>query len=278
MQRLFNIIRLFKEYVVFALLLFLSLGILSLNDNRQIRAIRSYTVGLIGFTQNAFSIIPNVLQLREENRVLRQLNVNLTDEVSRLREARIENMRLRSMLKMKDRSVFRLVAADVVGKSLQLMRNTITIDVGTAQGVEPDMAIISPGGLVGRVISSSRNYSVGQIILNKDFRASALVERSRVDCIVVWSGIGQTVHLKNIAKKQDVRFGDVVVTSGYSGLYPPDIVIGTVSAVTETPGSLFKDADVTLSTDFSTLEQAFVILQKPDPERMQLEQKTTGAR
>lgn len=273
-HRLFNIIQLFKEYFVFALLIFLSLLLLSLNDNHQIRSIRSYTVGMIGFMQGTLSIIPNVWQLQQENRVLREVDVNLSDEVNRLRESRLENARLRGLLGMRDRSPFRMVPADVVGKSLQLMRNTITMNIGSAQNVKPDMPIISYSGLVGRVISVSENYSVGQIIANKDFRASALIQRSRVECILTWTGNGETVKLKNVSKKQDVRLGDIVVTSGYSSFYPPNIVIGMVSSVVETPGSLFKDVEATLSTDFSTLEQVFIILQTADPERAVLEQKT----
>ena len=124
----------------------------------------------------------------------------------------------------------------------------------------------------------SSNYAVGQIIANKDFRASALIQRTRVDCIVSWGGDNATVKLKNISKKQDVSVGDVVVTSGYSSLYPPNIVIGKVSSVTETPGSLFKDVEARLNTDFSTLEEAFVILQLPDPERAVVEQKAVAGR
>ena len=277
MQRLFDIIRFFKEYFVFALLILISLSLLSINDNRQIRAIRSYTVGAIGLMQNALTVIPNIFELREENRVLRELNVNLTDEVSRLREARLENLRLRTLLKLKDRSPFHLLPADIVGKNLQLLRNTVTLNVGESDGVKIDMPVISHAGLVGRIIAVSSHYSVGQIILNKDFRASGLIQRSRVDCIVTWNG-GTTIRLKNIAKKQDVNVGDVVVTSGYSILYPRDIVIGTVVNVVETPGSLFKDVDAMPGTDFSSLEQVFVILQSPNPERETLEQKTGSTR
>lgn len=277
MQRLFDIVRYFKEYFVFALLILVSLALLSVNDNRQIRAIRSYTVGAIGLMQSALTVIPNIFQLRDENRILRELNVNLTDEVSRLREARLENMRLRSLLGLKERSPFRLLPADIVGKSLQLMRNTVMLNVGEAEGVKTDMPIISHAGLVGRIIAVSGHYSIGQIILNKDFRASAMIQRSRVDCIVTWNG-GSNIHLKDIAKKQDVRIGDIVVTSGYSILYPPDIVIGMVVNVVETPGSLFKDVDAAPATDFSTLEQVFVVLQTPNPERVALEQKAAVTR
>jgi rod shape-determining protein MreC len=277
MQRLFDIIRFFKEYFVFAILILVSLSLLSLNDNAQLRAIRSYTIGAIGLMQNTLSLIPNIFRLQDENQILRQLNVNLTDEVSRLREARLENMRLRSLLKLKDHSPFRLLPADVVGKNLQLMHNTITLDVGESDSVKSDMAVISHAGLVGRIIATSNHFSICQIIPNKDFRASALIQRSRVDCIVTWNGVS-TIHLKNISKKQDVRVGDVVVTSGYSILFPRDIVIGTVVSVVETPGSLFKDVEASISTDFPTLEQAFVIMETPNPERLELEQKSAGGR
>ncbi|MFI5251858.1 MAG: rod shape-determining protein MreC [Bacteroidota bacterium] len=277
MLRLFDIIRFFKEYFIFTLLVLISFWLLSINDNTQVRAIRSYTVGAIGLLQNAFSAIPNVFQLREENRILRELNVNLTDEVSRLREARLENVRLRSLLNLRDRSPFHLLPADIVGKNLQLMRNTLTLDVGDADSVKPDMAVISHAGLVGRVIAISSHYAICQIVPNKDFRASGVIQRSRVDCIVTWNG-GTSVHLKNISKKQDVKIGDVVVTSGYSILYPRDIVIGTVINVVEAPGSLFKDVEATPTTDFATLEQVFVIMETPNPERLELEQKASGTR
>jgi len=104
MQRLVNIVLLFREYFVVALLIVISLILLSSNDNTQIRAIRSYTVGFIGLFQDALSIVPNVLELKRENEILRQLNVNLSDEVNRLREARLENIRLRVLLGLKEKT------------------------------------------------------------------------------------------------------------------------------------------------------------------------------
>ncbi len=272
MQRLFSIILLFKEYVILAFLLVLSLILLGANDNRQIRAVRSYTVGFIGILQDAVSVIPNVIDLKKENATLRQLNVNLSDEVSRLREARLENIRLRQMLGMKEQSPCGLITADVVGKSLHLMRNTITISVGDDDGVRPDMPIISERGLVGRVLMASSHYSIGQLMLNKDFRASAKIQRSRVDGIIAWDG-GEFLHLRNVSKTQDVKEGDVVTTSEYSSLFPRDIKIGFVSHINEKGGELFKDVEVTPSADFPTLEQVFVVTALADTERINLEKK-----
>ncbi len=273
MQRLFGILLAFKEYVVLVVLLILSLIILGSNNNPQIRSIRSFTVGIVGTMQDILSVIPNVVEIQKENEVLRQLNVNLSDEVNRLRAARLENLRLRSMLEMRERSSFQLVPADIIGKSLTLLRNTITLNVGESSGVKPEMPIISETGLIGRVILTSGHYSVGQIMLNKDFRASAKIQRSRVDGIITWNG-SNYLDLKNVAKSQDVREGDVVTTSEYSSEFPPDIRIGFVSNVTETPGNLFKDIQVTPGVDFPTIEQAFIITSLADTERVSLEKRS----
>jgi rod shape-determining protein MreC len=250
----------------------ISLFLLGNNDNRQIHAIRSYTVGLIGALQNAVSVIPNVIELKRENEILHRLNVDLSDEASRLREARLENIRLRSMMNMKNRGEYTLVPAGVIGKSLHLLRNTITLDVGEQDGVKPDMPIISELGLVGKVIATSAHYSIGQLVLNKDFRASAKVERSRVDGIITWEG-GEVLHLKNISKKQDVIEGDVVVTSEYSNTFPRDIKIGIVSGISEKAGSLFKEVDLSPGVDFSALEEVFVVTALADTERTSLEKR-----
>ncbi len=273
MQRLIEILILFKEYVVFALLTVFSLFLLSINDNPQMRAVRSYTIGAVGIAQNALSIVPNIFELRSENAVLRQLNVDLSNEVNLLREARLENVRLRSMLEMKQRSPHTLISADVVGKSLLLLRNTITLDVGNADSVRADMPIISESGLVGKVIATSSHYAVGQLMLNKDFRASAKIQRSRVDGVIQWDG-GDVVKLKGVSKTQDVREGDVVTTSEYSNIFPRDIKVGLVTKTWGKPGSLFKEVEVTPSVDFAMLEQVFVITAVHDSERAALEQKT----
>ncbi|HLF15375.1 MAG TPA: rod shape-determining protein MreC [Bacteroidota bacterium] len=270
MRTLLNILIAFKEYVLLILFLVISLILLSGNDNRQLKAVRAYTVGFLGYMQDAVSVIPNVFTLQRENEILRELNVNLSDEVSRLREARIENSRLRAMLGLRVEAPFDLVAADVVGKSLLLMRNTLTLNVGTKDGVAADMPIISEQGLVGKVIAVGDNYSLGQILLNKDFRAGAKVQRSRVDGILGWDG-GSELRLTNVPKTQDVRTGDIVITSEYSNVFPKDITIGIVSSVRQKSGSLFHEISVFPAVEFAALEQVFVIAERPDSARAALE-------
>ncbi len=272
MQRIVNIIIEFKEYFILLLLILISLILLALNDNPQIKQIRSYTVGLIGVAQNTLTLFPNIFNIKKENEILRQLNVTLSDEVSRLREAKLENVQLRRLLKFKEESTYKLITADVIGKSLYLLRNTITLNAGDADSVRVNMPIITEQGIVGRIIATSANYSIGQILFNKDFRTSVKIQRSRVDGILAWAG-GDYLLMKNVSKKQDVKVGDLVITSEYSKIFPSNFKVGLVTKVTENPISLFKDIQIEPSVDFARLEQVFIIQTLPDTQRVYLEYK-----
>lgn len=272
MRRLFDIVILFKEYLLLALYVVIAIALMAVNDTTQIRTIRSLTVASIGFLQDAFGFIPNYFELARENRALRELNVSLADEVSRLREARLENLRLQKLLGLKEQSPLVYVSANVTGRNLQLLQNTITIDAGESDGVLVNMPIVTDAGLVGRVVATSAGYAIGQILLHKDFRASAKVQRGRVDGILLWEG-GPTLTLKNVAKTLDVQVGDAVITSEYSSLYPPGIKIGVVSKTSQAPGALFQTVEITPGVDFSRLEEVFVVLHQPDSSRAALEQQ-----
>jgi rod shape-determining protein MreC len=270
MRRLLDILGFFREYLLLAFFVIVSIALLATNDTTQVRRIRAITIASLGYLQDAFGFIPGYFELRRENRSLRELNVTLSDESSRLREASLENIRLRRLLALKERSPYRYAAADVVGKNLQLLRNTITIDAGSVQGVAVNMPIVTDAGLVGRVTGVSTEYAVGQIMLNKEFRASAKVQRARVDGIIAWNG-GERLRLLNVAKTLDVRVGDVVITSEYSSVYPPGIRIGVVAGIRHDPSSLFQNIEITPAVDFARLEEVFVIIAGPDTARTALE-------
>lgn len=273
LERLYNLFLQFGEYVLLAGLVVLSLILLSLNDKPQVRRLRTIATVTLGVVQNQVSFIPRYFQLKGENEALRRVNVELADEASRLRESKLENIRLRSLLGLKTRSDRPLVAANVVSKNLTLLRNSLTLDVGNADGIKPSMPVLSESGLVGVVIATSDHYSVANILLNTDFRASAKIQRSRVDGILAWDG--QNLILKNIAKTLDVKPGDVLVTSNYSSTYPPDIRIGLVSSLREEPGTLFREVIVTPGVDFIRLEQVFILTAISDSERVALETNVT---
>jgi len=271
-RRIYNFTILFKEYAVLTALLVLSLALMALNDNPQMKHVRGVATVGVGLLQEQLAVVPRYFGLRGENDKLRRMNIDLADEASRLREATLENIRLRLLLGIKNDSSYNLIAGEVVGKNLTLLRNTITLDIGRLDGVQERMPVLGDGGLVGVIASVSDHYAVVRILLNTDFRASAKVQRSRVDGIVAWDG--QSVVLNNVTKTLDVRAGDVVITSDYSSTYPPGIRIGVVGEVLEQQGALFKKVLVTPGVDFVKLEEVFVVTYLPDPERLELEQRT----
>ncbi len=271
MQRFIYYMQIYREYVILAVLIAISVALFPLNDNPQIKQLRAYTIAGLGLLHEPISVVTETVTLRAENERLRRSNIQLADEIYQLREARIENIRLRRKLEFKERSSYDLVAARVVGQSTDPVRNTITLSVGRNQGVREQMPIVSESGLVGRVVLTSENYSIGQVLLNMDMRTSAKVERTRIDGILQWDGSAR-LRLNNVAKTLDVNEGDVVVTSEYSNIFPPGIFIGIVSRVDIIPGSITKYIQVQPGVDFSRLEEVFVMLYEADEEKVALEE------
>jgi rod shape-determining protein MreC len=272
MRRLFDTILAIREYVVLAVCIVLSLILISFNDSPQIRAIRSVTVVALGFVQDVADFLPDYFGLGEENRILRRQNLTLSEELSRLREASIENERLRLLLGLKQSSPFAYIPANVVGKNFQLFSNSVTLDAGKTDGVRVDMPVVTHSGLAGRIIACGEHYSVAQTLFHKEMRTSAKVLRSRVDGILGWDG-GTYLRLNNVAKTLDVQAGDQIVTSEYSSLFPPDILIGVVVKTSEATGDLFQTIEVAPAADLLRFEEVFIVTYVPDSARVILEQQ-----
>lgn len=271
-KQLYHIFLLFKEYLLLALFVVVSIALLANNDTPQIRVVRSLTIMAVGTLQNTVGFIPDYFALSRENRALREENLTLSEEVNRLREARLENIRLRQLLDLKQRGEYRYISATIVGRQQQPLRNSITIDVGERDSVRNGMPVVTDEGLAGRVVSTSNHFSIAQLLLHTDLRVSAKVQRSRVDGIIRWDE-GSSLLLSNVAKTLDVQKGDVVITSEYSSLFPRGIRIGVVESTRQIPGQLFLDVRVKPAADFSRMEEVFVVRYVPDSTRVLLEQR-----
>ena len=271
-QRLYDILYEFREYAILAVLIIVSFVLMAMNDNPQIKQIRAISTVIFGGMQEQLSFIPTYFGLKAENELLHHINIELADQAQRLREAKLENLRLRQLLGLKDQLPYRLIAARIVNKNLTLLRNTITINIGSSDSIQQYMPVVSDGGLIGIVTAVTKHYSTVNILLNTEFRVSGKVQRSRVDGIVMWDG--KMLSLKNVPKMRDVKVGDVVTTSEYSNTFPPDIRIGLVSDVREQPSALFKSITIEPGIDFVKLETVFVMAYAQDKERVELEQRT----
>lgn len=269
MYQLLEILDRFKDYIVFVLLSVISLALISLSDSEKLGGYKGFVVGTLGWVQSQFSWIPNPVALQKENKALRELNMYLSAEVTKSRKAIVENDRMREMLNFKETSEDPVLSAEVVGKSSVELRNYITLNRGTADSVSRGMPVRTPQGLVGTIISTDTDYSLVELLTNRNVRVATQIQRSTIDGIMTWEG-GEIFKINNIPDSYDVKEGDIIYTSNFSNKYPDNIPVGEVSEVGKPQGSIFLDITVKAYADFATLNEVFIVQFVPDSTRMKL--------
>ena len=272
MQGFIEFIIRFKNYISFLALVIISLSLISMGSVNKLGGFRTMIIGTFGWIQEGFNWIPNPGAVQNENKALRELNLQLSNEVTRMRNSVVENNKLRALLDLKKVSDDEFIAVSVVGMSSIQMRNYLIIDKGSESGIATGMSLRNDAGLVGVVIGQSSNYAVVETIINRDVKISAKCLRSEYKGIVVWEG-GEYLLMKNVPKSFDVKKGDVIVTSEFSNKYPINIPIGKVREAKEEQGHLFLKVVLEPMVSFSTLEEAFVIKELPSSERTELIQE-----
>lgn len=176
-----------------------------------------------------------------------------------------ENARLTELLdytSANDRFYF--LAAPVTAKNLNPYVDTLTIGVGSRNGVKEQMAVVNGQGIVGRVIEVGATYSKVRTMQNEDMRISVMVERTRDEGML--GGLvlsGDTVvglKLYYLPKDADIQVGDTIVTSGLGGIFPKGLYVGKVFELAAEDNGVY-DACVKSEVDFDHLEEVLVILE-----------------
>lgn len=165
---------------------------------------------------------------------------------------------LERLLDLRDRLNLQTIAAEIIAAGATPDFRTLTIDKGTSSGLKPDMAVLAPAGIVGRVVVPSGRAAKVQLLIDRNAAAGALIERSRAQGVAIGEGTGR-LRLEYVSEVADVVAGDVVVTSGIDGIYPKGFVIGRVEAV-EKSGTAYKSITVKPAVDFSGIEEVLVVL------------------
>jgi rod shape-determining protein MreC len=207
---------------------------------------------------------------------LRTVNQDLAEENTQLRK-QLQEMRQRNILadeKVSDTAriyQYSYITAKVINNSTNKLSNYFTLDIGTEDGLQPGMGVLSTkGGVAGRVKACSGHYSTVLSILNEKWPLSAKITRGNVDGIVEWKGVDPTeADLTHVGKHHKVFEGDTIVTSGYSSIFPYGIVIGTIKSVVD-DGKKYI-IKVKLSTDYTAMSYVYVVKNKMKPERDSLE-------
>ncbi len=214
-------------------------------------------------------------QLREEVEILRAQNLTASEYAS-------ENQRLRNLLGYKQTAVqFDLVAASVIGRESASWSSVIVINRGTLDGVANNMAVVTEMGLVGHVKEAGVSSSKVQLLIAPRSSVGTLIQRpeSRVAGIVE-GDVKNPSHprMVNIPKDSDVKVDDMVVTSGFGGVYPKGLVVGKIIEMHNEESGLLMYGVLDTSVDFQKLEDVAVIVasREAPPEPIQPPTQTPG--
>src|SRR5262245_38351209 len=201
--------------------------------------------GTLHGVSGAWSAYVDLRGVHAENIQLRERMRGLETEIQKRQQLADEAARLREVLALKQILPVETVAAEVTSRDVMPWFRTMVVNKGQDDGVSLNAAVLSPTGVVGRVISLGRREAKVQILLDRDAGVGVLIERTRVTGVVSGqsgvsdAGSGDLV-MKYVSTLADVAPGDVVVTSGLDNLLPKGLVVGRVRSVL--PGSgLFKE-------------------------------------
>lgn len=192
-------------------------------------------------------------QLEREAGLLRQ-RLNSVSEID------AENGRLRELLRFKQDSPYKVIAARVIGRSPDNWSSAIIIDKGGSHGVKRGMAAVTYLGLAGRVIETTHSTSRILLINDPNIAVSGLIRRSRQEGLVSGT-LGNFLLMKYLPKDSDIRISDEVITSGLTAAYPKGLLIGRVVAVRKEFSGLANYGLIKPEADLSAIEEVLIIVQ-----------------
>jgi rod shape-determining protein MreC len=166
-------------------------------------------------------------QLAEENRSLRNALLINRARLARLQTAAIENARLRGLLGAAEQGGLDVQLAPILDIALDPVRQRVVLDIGADRGVVKGQAVIDAGGLVGQVIEVHAATSVVLLLTDPDHAVPVAIARNGVRLVAY--GRGDRLELANVPMSGDVKVGDLVVTSGLGGRFPPGFPVGTIT-------------------------------------------------
>lgn len=271
-----------RKYAFFALLT-LSICALALYVHRHRQGktgfIDNVIISLTGyfqkqsiyFVRGAQSFVEHYLVLvntKKENEDLRKEVAYLRTKLAALQEVETENSRLRESLRFSTQVEQPLLAAHVIAHDVSSDYFGIRVDRGKADGVIAGMGVISPAGLVGRILRVTHSYSDVLTLVDPTSNIDAVVQRTRARGIVSGQAKQVSCKLKYIDRLEDVAVNDTVVSSGFGSIFPKGLLVGYVTAVVPNPSGVLQKVTVKSAVDIYRLEEVFIVFPPAESEKV----------
>ena len=248
---------------IFILLEFAAASVLKRSSTLQDIWINRFSHNVMALSWGSLTNVRNYFGLREQNEILAGRNYELFKELQHYKEMEKELKALSKLDSAGLPSRFNYISAEVTAMGTNSRHNYIILNKGSADGVKPLSAIITPNGVVGMIYSVDKRYSYGLSLLNDKVSVSVRIGKEGIVAPMSWDGKSYDhAVLRNIPLHLEVPVGDTVLTSGISAVYPADIPIGVTEGSRLVDGAV-NIVDVKLFVDFSSLRYV-IIAENPD--------------
>ncbi len=196
---------------------------------------------------------------RADYGALKTQNDQLKARLARLEEARLENERIRELVKFAQAQDYKTLGCRVIGRPSNSWERSIVLDRGTGDGVEVGAAVFAAGGLVGQVTEATRGSAKVRLVTDGSSGVAVMVQRTRAEGVVRGSIEGR-LSLDFVGKETLPVKGDVVVTSGMGGVFPKGLVVGDVTEVAAPQADLFPKVTVASRVAIGHIEEVLVMV------------------
>ncbi len=204
----------------------------------------------------------NLVNVQRENDELKQQLGRLRQSQTKMAEIELEDRRLAELLDLKEALELKVVAADIIASDATGLARTLILNQGEHSGLKPGMGVIATDGVVGKLIAASPNAARVLLLNDHNCAIDAFDQRSRARGIV--SGMADDgIIMKYVERTEDIKPGDVVVTSGLDGAFPRGLLVGYVGNIERQGPGLFLNVAIKPAVNLRALEQVLVITQTP---------------
>ena len=199
-----------------------------------------------------------LINVEEENTKLKRKIAELENKVVLYHEAYLQNQRLKRLLEFRGNFQYSTIPAIVVLHDLTGWFQTVIINKGSEDGIQINMPVVSYEAVVGKIMNVGKQYARVMLITDPASAVDVLVQRSRIRGILAGKNL-DSCKLKYIRNDMDVRPGDLLITSGKDGIFPPGLRVGVVEATYPDPVHLFQRIEVKPLANIKDIEEVLVI-------------------
>jgi rod shape-determining protein MreC len=216
-----------------------------------------------GFFEDAWDNYTNLVGVRQENLLLRDELKALNTRIVADGETALANQRLEKLLVMKNTVKAPSMTVSIVGEDLSSWFSTVVIDQGSSSGIAEGMAVVAADGVVGQIVKVALGSSRVLLLTDHTSGIAATIQRSRARGVVKGKGEG-LCSLEFTTREEDVKVGDMVITSGIGGVFLKGIPIGEVTMVKRGEYGIFQTVTIRPVVNLAHLEEALVVLRQPN--------------